>query len=661
MRSVSNQTAYLNACKAPVKVIQARVVLSEPNETDITITSADNLISWKLVQSGYFFNAVATQAQVSILRADWADLVGKTAKLYFSVKTSSDPETWQEVMCGQYVVTEQTVNLEKETTTLKLLDTIAKMSETGYDDIDFTYPTTVQNLAEQVATARGMELETPATLTNGSYVIQENLWLNISETSIRDVVCQIAGATGTIARVRADGTTLDFIGNQVPQSGMVLLTYGEMRKWKRKEYYGKINTITISREPEEDNIVVQDADLVAQYGTVQVKLANNEILDDDRETLISPILNATKGAGFYTGELTTIGIGLIECGDYFQVNDGDTTYVMLATDVELTIDGGMKEVIKCVAPEEKDTNYALAGSIYKTVFNTEIKVDKQGNEIISIVSRQDEAEASTSEQFTQIRQDLDNITTTVQKTGSGNFIKNSVGYGKENDGTITFWTYENGANTSNVTSESSPSSLNAGAVSGNEIAITGATISQVVNLTAGQEYNLSVRVFKDIVGSAKVRISNNVDDIQIEFPDQTASNWDSKDVTFVPTENYVKIELTTSSGTLAYFTDLMLCNGGKTSWRQASGEIYNAQVSIDSNGMRVSSAQYQGDYVEITPLEFAGFSNASGTQKKVFSLNRDTTEVEKLLARTEIDMPPLKITPIVNSSNSGWAFVKRGE
>ena len=44
--------------------------------------------------------------------------------------------------------------------------------------------------------------------------------------------------------------------------------------------------------------------------------------------------------------------------------------------------------------------------------------------------------------------------------------------------------------------------------------------------------------------------------------------------------------------------------------------------------------------------------------QKVFSLNRDTTEVEKLEARSQIKMPPIKVVPINNASFEGWAFVK---
>ena len=46
-----------------------------------------------------------------------------------------------------------------------------------------------------------------------------------------------------------------------------------------------------------------------------------------------------------------------------------------------------------------------------------------------------------------------------------------------------------------------------------------------------------------------------------------------------------------------------------------------------------------------------------GQKRKVFTLNRDTTEVEKIKVRTQIDMPPIKIVPFQGDQNQGWAFV----
>ena len=102
----------------------------------------------------------------------------------------------------------------------------------------------------------------------------------------------------------------------------------------------------------------------------------------------------------------------------------------------------------------------------------------------------------------------------------------------------------------------------------------------------------------------------------------------------------------------------MFAVGENTSkWTQANGEVMNTQVNINLDGVTVKSSVYLGDYTAITPLEFAGYSNASGTPTKVFSLNRDVTEVQKLLAKEEIAMLPIKIVPITEGEIQGWAFV----
>ena len=95
----------------------------------------------------------------------------------------------------------------------------------------------------------------------------------------------------------------------------------------------------------------------------------------------------------------------------------------------------------------------------------------------------------------------------------------------------------------------------------------------------------------------------------------------------------------------------------KTQWQQASGEIMNTQVNISINGVLVKSTIYQGDYTIMSPLEFAGYSNINGVITKVFSLNKDVTEVEKLRSKSEVTMPPIKIVPVTTGDLQGWAFV----
>ncbi len=394
-------------------------------------------------------------------------------------------------------------------------------------------------------------------------------------------------------------------------------------------------------------------------GRVDLVIANNEILDPQRETTATPILNAVKGWEYRNAEIKTEGHGYHEIGDRVDISVAGETYPAIITKSTIQVDGGIKETLISATPEIVPIDYAKAGGITKTVFRTELAVDKQEQRIDGIVSRQDATDIEVAEQFTQLTQDLEGFVAIVQQSGGGNLIRNSVGYGKDSSGILTIWQYGAGADANTVRSQSSPASLNAGAVSGYEIMLTGATeISQPIALTPGETYTLSARAQKAVTGSATITLGNGTNSVVLDFPDQTASAWQKKSVEFTPDEGANIITLASTAGTTIEITDLMLATGGKTTWRQASGEIYNTQVSLDQDGVRVSSSVYAGDYVEITPLEFAGYSNAGGSVQKVFSLNRDTTVVEKLEARSQIKMPPIKIVPFNNHNYSGWAFVK---
>lgn len=396
-------------------------------------------------------------------------------------------------------------------------------------------------------------------------------------------------------------------------------------------------------------------------GRVDLVIANNEIMDKQRETTATPILEAVKGWDYRNAEIKTEGHGYHEIGDRLDLTVAGETYPVVVTKSSITIDGGIKEVLTSATPEVIPIDYAKSGGITKTVFRTELVVDKQAQQIDSIVSRQDATDAAVAEQFTQITQNLTEIVATAQASGGGNFIRNSVGFGKENDGTLTIWQYGTGATTTTVRSQSAPASLSAGAVSGHEIQMTGASaISQEIALTPGETYTLALRAKKNTAGAVTISVANTSNSATITLANGTAYKWQQQKVEFVPVASTNTVTITVPSGASVEITDLILTSGGAYTWRQASGEIYNAQVSLDQAGVQVRSSVYTGDYVEITPLEFSGWSNASGTMKKVFTLNRETTEVEQLEARSQIKMPPIKIVPINNSSYKGWAFVKEG-
>lgn len=330
------------------------------------------------------------------------------------------------------------------------------------------------------------------------------------------------------------------------------------------------------------------------------------------------------------------------------------------TDTHLELGNGIKEAIKGVAPTATQTDYARAGGITKTIYNTEIKVDKQKQEIESIVSKQTQVDQQITDEFSKITQNIKNVVTTIQTTGGGNLIKNSVGYAKNQDGTLVEWTKHN---TGEVKSYTSPESKSYGAISGNAIELRkGASITQRLNVASSGKipYSLSFKCKKGAIGTATVKLSNTIDSFVITIPENKEIIWQSYDLTNLdPSMNYLDITVSTSNNCEQFLiTDLMVNMGDQSiPWVQANGEILNTQVAVNDQGMMVSSSVYSGDYVQITPLGMSGHSNVTGTDEEVFKLNRDVTETSKLSARKEISMEPIKIIPVKDGDMSGWNFV----
>lgn len=422
---------------------------------------------------------------------------------------------------------------------------------------------------------------------------------------------------------------------------------------------------------------ITDAGLLAQLNTIltarvrSVKLANNEIIeygsgDDDtrRQTAISPILEATDGFGYTGTEVTTEGHGYYEPGDAINIYNAETeeTVKTVVTRSKITITGGLKEVLTSEIPEEEITDYATAGSTYKSVWNVQLKTDKQAGQIESLVQKTDQIGDEVQQNYTQFLQTVQEIIQSVQKAGGTNLLKNSVGYDKDAEGNLNNWT-----TTGTVTSQTSPDSVAHGALSGNMIILeAGASISQTVAVSPANTYVFSAIVSKPTAGVASIEITDEQTNRAISLPDQTEYTWKSvsvpdgsEDAPISPSSNTLTVTITNTSASYLYITDVMLAVGEtKTTWSQAANEILNTQVSLTEDGVRVKSSVYSGDYVEITPLGFIGYSAATGSAKRVFWLTRDTTNVSKLTVEEQITMPPLKILPIDYNGVSGWAFVK---
>lgn len=490
--------------------------------------------------------------------------------------------------------------------------------------------------------------------------ITQELWENINGITYRDILVQIAQATGTTCIIGNDDKVyFKSINNTGEQ-----LTYDNMKKWKLEPIYGEINSVILARTPQEDNIFMRDEESIKNNGLTEYKIENNEIVDKDRDNAMTPIYNALHGISYYPFETTTEGLGWYEIADNFDIiNDNGDVFNTSLFNFSITIDGAIKEILKTVADTKTQTQYQYATTIAKRVKNTEIVVDKQGQNIKQLVTDMYEEDGIINENFTNVYQDIHNIINSVQNSGGNNLIKNSVMFAYDDNGVPNNWDVT-GDGTLSI--QSSAEALANGSLSGHTFTLLNKIAKQRVQVKADSEadsnkvyYSFSTKIKKDTTGTCYVKLYNSNEEHIISIPAGESVFYKEYEIkALLPKDNYYDVEFYGSADSNATFTDNMLAIGQyKTQWQQANGEVMNTQVNINLEGVLIKSSVYLGDYTVMSPLEFAGYSNINGTITKVFSLNKDTTLVKKLEAEDEVKMVPIKIVPVTSGDLQGWAFV----
>jgi hypothetical protein len=77
---------------------------------------------------------------------------------------------------------------------------------------------------------------------------------------------------------------------------------------------------------------------------------------------------------------------------------------------------------------------------------------------------------------------------------------------------------------------------------------------------------------------------------------------------------------------------------------------------MDINGIKIISSEYDG-YTSITPKEFAGYARVNGEMKRVFTLNNEVTEMNKVKIENELTMASIVVKVINTQNYKGWAFL----
>ncbi len=644
---------FKQAMTQPVKELQAYI-----DAEDQTIRDEDDLISFKVSGEGGLCKSVMRKLEAKYLGEH--NLLGKWVSAGFGVMLPSG--AYEYIGYGSFLVNELTISKDTGETSIVAYDKMINAMK-PYTTLTTHYPIGLYDYTKLLCEACGLELGNTSFSVNNDWEIEDELWENISGITYRDIFVQIAQATASTCVIGADDKVYFKPITETDEK----LTYDNLFKLKLEDQYGEINSVVLSRAEQEDNIFMRDEESIETNGLTEFRIENNQILDRDRLTSIIPIYNALHGVRFYPFEATTEGLGWYEIGDRFMIetDTGDDTGDEFGTvlfNFSITVDGGIKETFKTVAETKTQTQYQYATSIEKRVKNTEIITSKQEQTIEMLVSEVKDVDGIVNKNFTELKQDIDAITHSVQTSGGSNLLQNSVMYAYDNNNVPANWDlFGDGT----ISMQSDTESLSNGGLSGHSFTLLNKKAIQRVNVKASTDgaektrYSFSTKIKKNLIGSCYVKISNTLEEHIIPIPDGTSAFYSTYELKGLePKDTYYDIEFYGTADSGATFTDNMFTVGDYTSqWTQANGEVMNTQVNININGVLVRSSVYLGDYTVMSPLEFAGYSNINGTPTRVFSLNKDVTFVKKLEAEDEVKMAPLKILPVTEGELQGWAFV----
>lgn len=170
---------------------------------------------------------------------------------------------------------------------------------------------------------------------------------------------------------------------------------------------------------------------------------------------------------------------------------------------------------------------------------------------------------------------------------------------------------------------------------------------QTFEVEIGKSYSIGFKIKKPLVGTGYVKIVGDTVLKEFNFETEEEYTYESFDYTFKANTQIITVEIYSDCGMI--ITDLIANTGDILSqWQPYAQELYALGVQIDSNGVKTYDNISEQE-VHLTPTGLSGYYQRS----QVFTINKDTTETEKFLAKKEINMPPIKIIAV----DTGWDFV----
>lgn len=451
---------------------------------------------------------------------------------------------------GTFIVTEIEPN-----------DTFNEVTVTAFDymlkaHIDYvpliTFPATLQDVYEDVATQCALTLGTTTLDINGAFVVDSNQYEGeLCVTVLQD----IAEITGNYAHINSDDELILAFNSGTVQGTISASEYATLIDKKDST---PITVVTLENSAVTgENWAEEWSAGVALYGVNEYLISDNlfAYTQAKREALAPAILDKIKGWCYAGFEANDCFIRDLKVGDLVYIEDLDGTQtqsIVLKTEYE-----PKKGKISAPSFVKASINYYATKDPLKQV---EIIVDKARQSIQLINEELSTVNGSITELSNTIEQNKQSTDITISQTGGYNLIRNSAFY-KGAD----FWTLDNG--TTYVVTATTETERET--ESGTKIAINGTVTQSDITTITGNEYTLA--------GVWDNSLTVTVNGVTVSEHTYT----------------YTAVGATTLTiSGIGSFWDMRIVKGNSSlAWSQHSDEVYGRGVLIDNTGVTVRSLE----------------------------------------------------------------------
>ena len=374
--------------------------------------------------------AIAGEAVAGVVEMTYKNTITSTR---FGVKAPGDFD-YSYVEYGTYIIKESTKDEEQQSVSLECYD-LMLLSMIPYDLVlDYSAGVTVKGFLDAICDRLGWTKG--YTDFYNSDVLIDGEKYDASDT-FRDALDDIAEAAGGM---------IGFVGEELrviyPTDGGNTIDEENLKSLKIGKKYGPVNSVVLSRTPQEDNIYNQDAESVTAHGLTEIRIENNQIIDSHREDFMAGICAALFGLSFELYDLDSFGIGYLSFGEIFTIETADGAKhktLMLCDDLQIT--QGVSETCRLDAPAAAETDYKAASTTDKVLNKTILKVDKQAQTITALVSKTEALSGTVGgldakvTRMTEVMMDEDSVDIKISKAIEGvNSVTTSTGYTFDENG-----------------------------------------------------------------------------------------------------------------------------------------------------------------------------------------------------------------------------------